>query len=113
MAEKLVNYDPIQVLEQSRAILEEEGCLPLNCPKKACLSLRGVNLVRGETIVRIDSNPPQLPTTNPKLYKYELDPICEKHCHIFGNNNRGFEVRQDSQTGEVISAKGQWLSDRH
>jgi len=112
MAEKLVDYDPKQVLDESKSILEGEGCLPTNCPKQSCLRLRTVELTGEETIVYINADPPQLPTTNPKLYKYELNPICENQCDIGGNSNRGFEVRQNSKSGRVISAKGQWLSDR-
>lgn len=113
MAEKLVDYDPKQVLEESKGILEDEGCLPTNCPKKSCLRLRNVRLTGDETIVYINANPPQLPTTNPALFKYELNPICEKICHILSSSNRGFEVRQDSRTGVVISAKGKYLPDIH
>ena len=112
MAEMLIVHDPKQVLEETKRILEQNGCLPTNCPKKTCLRLRNINLVNGEIKVRLDANPPQLPTTNPKLYKYELNPICENECGIGGNSNRGFEVKQNSTTGKIISAKGEWLSER-
>ncbi len=107
MAEKLINFDPKTVLEQSKEILRGKGQLPSDCPKEDCLSLDSIKWDGRSVRVILYAQPPQLPTEKEWL-KYEIHPVCDKSCGIHGNDCRAFEITQDLNSGKILSAEGEW-----
>jgi len=112
MAEILVKFDPKTILEEGKIILTNNGLVPSECPSpNDCLSLNVISLFNKTIRVRIDANPPELPTKK-EGFRYETYPACNRKCGICGNRNIGFEIRQDSETGEILSSKSEWVSGR-
>ena len=109
MVDKLVTYDVQKVLENGKAILRDIGQLPEDCPSPTCLRLQNIRLNGSVDKIVFSSNPPKLPTTR-KDYLFDLNPICEKTCGIYGNSNRCFVISQDATSGKILVARGEWDS---
>jgi hypothetical protein len=107
MSEKLVPFNAKDLLDKCARLIMEESLLPSDCPNPYCISLAKIDIEpQWATTIRIDTNPPQLPTEKEGL-RFEIDPICKNKCRIFGNANRCFVVRQNNITNE-ITAEADW-----